>query len=202
MQLSRAAIVGAAIGATLATIASPTANQARAADVEAATHLTVFNEPSSSNAGLRVLHPQTVVSASAGDFGVSAGYDLDAVSGSTPRVYGAVDAGGPDAVTGATFADKRHVARGGLSFETASIAFQGGYSYGTESDYKSHTLSASARGDFAERNFSLSLGYTHSADRVCDNPNTFTQNDIDRQPLADSTGCFSQGGDKTTRRLS
>jgi hypothetical protein len=197
MQLSRAGLSAAVVGMIIGAIARD-----GRADVEAASHLTVFTEPSGSNAGVRVLHPQTVVSAIAGDFAVSAGYEMDAVSGSTPRVYAPADAGGPDAVTGATFSDTRHVARGGLSFETATIAFQGGYSYGTESDYKSHTLSAAARGDFAERNFSLSLAYTHSWDSVCDNPNTFTQNDIDRQPLADSVGCFSAGGDKATRPLS
>ncbi|HEY0707140.1 MAG TPA: DUF3570 domain-containing protein [Polyangia bacterium] len=170
-------------------------------DVEAASHLTVFTEPSSRDSGVRVLHPQTEVTATTGGFGIRAGYEMDAVSGSTPRVYAPADAAGADAVTGATFSDTRHVAHGGLAFETATLAFQGNYSYGVESDYKSHTLSAAARGDFAERNFSLSLAYTHSADSVCDNPNTFTQDDIDRQPLADSVGCFTAGGGKATRSV-
>ena len=71
-------------------------------DVDVASHLTIFNEPSSANQGLRVLHPQTEVSAVTGDFAVSAGYEMDVVSGSTPRVYapGAAEgagAGAPDA---------------------------------------------------------------------------------------------------------
>ena len=49
---------------------------------------------------------------------------------------------------------------------------------------------------FFERNFSLSLGYTHNFDRVCDNANTFAQFDIDKQPLATSDGCFTVGTDK------
>ena len=170
------------------------------ADVEAATHLTIFTEPSSANQGLRVIHPQTEVSATNGAVGLSAGYELDIVSGATARVYAPGE--GPDAVSGATFADTRQAARGGVSFETASVAFSGGYSYGFENDYRSHTITASARGDFFERNFSLSLGYTRNFDRVCDNPNALAQSPLARQPLATSEGCFTVGSDKAERKLS
>ncbi len=167
------------------------------ADVEAATHLTIFTEPSDVNKGVRVFHPQTEVSASTERFGISAGYDLDIVSGATARVY--TDA--PDAVSGATFKDTRQSARGAVSFETASVGFTGGYSYGSENDYKSQTLTASARGDFFERNFTLGLAYTRNFDKVCDNANTLAQGPIDRQPLATSEGCFTAGSDKATRSL-
>jgi Protein of unknown function (DUF3570) len=170
-----------------------------AADVEARAHFTLFNEPSSANAGVRVYHPQTEVAASTGGLGVSAGYELDVVSGATARVYAPGE--GPDAVSGATFADTRHVARGGLSFETAAVAFSGGYSYGFESDYRSHTISAAARGDFRERNFSLGLSYTRNFDEVCDNANRAAQAAIELAPLATSDGCFTVGSDKAQRRL-
>ena len=170
------------------------------ADVEAATHLTIFTEPSKANQGLRVIHPQTEVSATAGSFGIAAGYELDVVSGATARVFGEESA--PDAVSGATFSDTRQAARGSLSFETATVAFSGGYSYGFENDYKSHTLTAQARGDFFERIFSLSLGYTRNFDRVCDEANDFVPDAIDRQPLGTSEGCFKVGSDKAVRKLS
>ena len=130
----------------------------------------MFTEPSSVNEGVRVIHPQTEVAATHAGFGISAGYELDIVSGATARVYAPGDA--PDAVSGATFSDTRHAARGGLAFETASVALNAGYSYGWESDYQSHTLTVAARGDFLERNFSLSLGYTRNFDSVCDRANT------------------------------
>lgn len=168
------------------------------ADVEAATNVTIFTEPSKNSAGLRVIHPQTEVSASTGAIGISAGYDLDIVSGATARVYGE----GVDAVSGATFADTRHAARGGLSFDTASVTFAGSYSYGFENDYRSHTVTGSARADFAERNFSLGLAYTHNFDRVCDNPNTLAQGNADLQPLGTSEGCFVKDGGKAERKLS
>jgi hypothetical protein len=168
------------------------------ADVEAATHLTIFTEPSDANKGVRVIHPQTEVAASTGAFGVSAGYELDIVSGATARVY----AEGPDAVSGASFKDTRQAAHAGLSFETAAVAFSGGYSYGTENDYKSQTLTAAARGDFAERNFTLGLAYTRNFDKVCDNPNTLAESPTQRQPLGTSEGCFTVATDKAERKLS
>jgi hypothetical protein len=150
------------------------------------------------NKGVRVIHPQTEVAASTGSYGISAGYEMDMVSGATPRVY----AEPTDAVSGATFKDTRQAVHGGLSFDTAAVSFSGGYSYGTENDYKSHTLTASARGDFFERNFTLGLAYTRNFDKVCDNANTLAQGPIDRQPLATSEGCFTVATDKAERKLS
>jgi hypothetical protein len=194
--------VGIGVVTTLVAIAlGPCLIRARPAqaDVEAATHLTLFTEPSNVNKGVRVIHPQTEVSATTGNVGIAAGYELDVVSGATARVYAPGDA--PDAVSGATFSDTRQAARGTLSFETATVAFSGGYSYGTENDYKSHTLTAQARGDFFERNFSLSLGYTHNFDRVCDAANAFAQGPLYRVALGNSEGCFTVGTDKAIRKL-
>ena len=93
------------------------------ADVQAASHLTLFTEPSRARTeGMRVIHPQTEVAASHGALGIQAGYELDIVSGATTRVYR--PGRPPDAVSGATFSDLRHAARGALSFETASVALQ------------------------------------------------------------------------------
>jgi hypothetical protein len=170
-------------------------------DVQAASHLTVFSEPSTQNQGIRVIHPQTEVSATRGPLGIQAGYELDIVSGATTRVYRPADL--PDAVSGATFSDLRQAAKGGLSFETASVGLTAGYSYGWESDYRSHTLSVSARGDFLERNFTLGLAYTRNFDQVCDQANTFAPSVIDLRPLGTSEGCFqSDHTELTTRRLS
>jgi hypothetical protein len=169
------------------------------AEVQAASHLTIFTEPSSANEGVRVYHPQTEVGASTSGLGINAGYEMDIVSGATARVYAP---GGPDAVSGATFSDTRHGAHGGLSFETAAVALAAGYSYGWENDYKSHTLTVSARGDFLERNFSLTLGYTRNFDSVCDQANILAETPLERQALATSEGCFDAAfTDLTTRKL-
>jgi hypothetical protein len=176
------------------------AGQGRA-DVEAASHLTVFTEPSAQGRGIQVIHPQTEVAATHGPVGLQAGYELDIVSGATTRVYRPGDV--PDAVSGATFSDVRHAARAGASFETTTVALTAGYSYGWENDYRSHTLSVSARGDFLERNFTLGLAYTRNFDRVCDRANDLAQSLLDLQPLGTSEGCFQASGTElTARRLS
>ncbi len=192
MQLRRLALAAAL--AALAPV-----RPARA-DVQAASHLTVFHEPSSQNRGIRVIHPQTEVAATHGALGVQAGYELDIVSGATTRVYRPGDA--PDAVSGATFSDVRHAARGGVSFETAKVALTAGYSYGWENDYRSHTLSVAARGDFLERNFTLGLAYTRNFDQVCDQANDLAQSLLDLRPLGTSEGCFQASPELATRALS
>ena len=169
------------------------------AEVTASSHLTIFNEPSSVNQGLRVIHPQTEVSATLGPVGVFAGYEMDAVSGATTRVY-SPGATGVDAVSGATFADTRHAARGGLSFETASATVSASYSYGWENDYRSSAVSVSARGEFLQRNFGLGLSYTRNFDEVCDRQNALAQGLLELQPLATSAGCFTAGSTTTVTR--
>jgi hypothetical protein len=159
------------------------------ASVEAASHLTLFREPSSSGGSVQVVHPQTDVSASVGQtVSLNAGYEVDLVTGATPAVYGSAQ---PDAVTGATrFSDTRQQTRGGVSIETPLIGLGASYSYGWERDYRSHTLSVSARGDFLERNFTLGLAYTRNFDSVCDQNNETAQTPLDRQPLTSADHCF------------
>jgi hypothetical protein len=170
------------------------------ANVEAATHVMLFSEPSSTNKGVQVIHPQTDVSAGIGpDVTVGAGYEVDIVSGATASIYGP-----PDAVSGAThFSDQRQQARGSLGIETPLVGLSAAYSYGWERDYRSHTLSLSARGDFLERNFSYALAYTRNFDSVCDQNNVAAEGrPLDLQPLASSEHCF-QGAmtDVTTHRV-
>jgi len=171
------------------------------AGVEAASHLTLFREPSSSGGSVQVVHPQTDVSASLAEtVSLTAGYEVDLVSGATPAVYGSAQ---PDAVTGATrFSDTRQQTRGGVSIETPLIGLGANYSYGWERDYRSHTLSASARGDFLERNFTLGLAYTRNFDTVCDQNNQTAQTPLDRQPLTSADHCFhSDQADVVTHRV-
>ncbi len=160
------------------------------ANVEGASNVTIFRELSNAGTSVRVIHPQGDVSADIGKtFAVNAGYEVDIVSGATPAVYGSAS---PDAVTGATqFSDTRQVARGGLSVNTALVGLSAAYSYGWESDYRSHTVMAAARGDFFDRNFTLGLAYTRNFDSVCDQNNEGAQGPLDLQPLTSSEHCFA-----------
>jgi hypothetical protein len=184
---------------------APDARPARA-DVEASTHLTVFREASNAGAPVQVIHPQTDVAADLGRWAsVSAGYAVDVVSGATPIAYGSSSDAvvGVDAVSGATrFSDLRQQAQGGLTVNTPLVGLSAGYSYGWEKDYRSHTLSGAARGDFLERNFTLALAYTRNFDQVCDQNNQDAQGPLDLLPLVSSENCFKIGAeDVVTRKV-
>jgi hypothetical protein len=83
---------------------------------------------------------------------------------------------------------------------TALVGLAAGYSYGWEKDYRSHTLSASARGDFLERNFTLGLAYTRNFDSVCDQNNQNAQGPLDLLALASSENCFKVGVEDVVER--
>jgi hypothetical protein len=169
------------------------------ATVEAASNVTVFHEASNAGTPIQVVHPQTDVSADLGRWGnVNAGYEVDMVSGATPRAYGSASetATGVDAVSGAThFSDTRQQVHAGLGVNTALVGLSAAYSYGWEKDYRSHTVSALARGDFLERNFTYSFAYTRNFDSVCDNNNAAAQGPLELQPLPNSDDCFKVGAE-------
>jgi hypothetical protein len=194
VQLSRSILVGLAAVA----LGGP----AHAA-VEASSNVTLFRE-SSPTTPVQVVHPQLDVSADLSKWaGVNAGYEVDIVSGATPRAYGSATetASGVDAVSGATsFSDQRQQARGGLAVNTPLVGLTAGYSYGWEKDYRSHTLSAAARGDFLERNFTFALAYTRNFDSVCDQNNQNAQGPLDLVALATSDNCFKVGAEDVVRR--
>jgi hypothetical protein len=171
------------------------------AHVEGTTRLTVFREPGQTRQGIEVIHPQGDVSAEIGNtLSVNAGYEVDIVSGATPQTFG--PSSGPDAVSGATqFSDIRQAAHGGLSIQSPLIAFDAAYSYGWESDYKSHTGMVAAHGDFLEKNFTLNLAYTRNFDFVCDQNNGAAQSEMDLVALTSSERCFKNDPEVVSRRL-
>jgi hypothetical protein len=173
------------------------------ATVEAASNITLFRE-SSAKTPVQVVHPQLDVSADLAKWAaVNAGYEVDIVSGATPRAYGSPTetSAGVDAVSGATsFSDQRQQARGGLTVNTPLVGLTAGYSYGWEKDYRSHTLSAAARGDFLERNFTFGLAYTRNFDSVCDQNNQNAQGPLDLLALSTSENCFKIGADDVVTR--
>jgi hypothetical protein len=115
----RALAICAALPALLAT--------SRAfATTEGATRLTIFREPSNSNEGITVIHPQLDVSAAlSATFDLTAGYDVDIVSGATARVYGLRS--GVDAVSAATkFSDTRQQVKGGFAYNRPASSLSAG----------------------------------------------------------------------------
>lgn len=199
MQLTPHRILRRAVACVLAAACSLLTHPA-AARVEAASRVTMFREPSASNAGITVYHPQVDVAASVAEaLAVTAGYEMDAVSGATPKMYGPDS--GPDAVSGATtFSDLRQAARGGLSYQLGLVNLAGAYSYGWENDYRSHTVSVAGRGDFLERNFTAGLAYTRNFDSVCDANNRTAQGPLDFKALSAADHCFDSSFDDVITR--
>jgi hypothetical protein len=175
------------------------AGGARAAEVEAAQRVTLFREPSSSNDGITVIHPQTDASVTLGSaVGFGAGYAVDIVSGATPRVFGGVDA----VSTATKFSDNRHQLRSTLTYirPVAEIAVTGTYAW--EKDYRSAAVTVATRSDVLDHAFTLGLSYTHNFDSVCDQNNTAAAGSpLDRVALGSSEHCFKGMADVVSHRL-
>jgi hypothetical protein len=164
---------------------------ARAEDpIEASARLTLFREPSTDNKGITVIHPQVdAASPLGGGLGIAAGWEADAVSGATPAVFGPHV--GVDAITKATpFHDFRQQVHGGFTYNRPDAGIGASYAYGWENDYRSHSLSATARDDLYDHNFTLVLSYSHNWDSVCDNDNSAAVTPADLHPLTSSAQCF------------
>jgi len=192
MQLTREGRFACALG--VACLAVFVASPVRADGNEASSRVTLFREPSNSNSGITVIHPQVDAKAALGStVSLNAGYDVDIVSGATPKVFGArMAATGLDAVTSASkFEDVRHETRGGIAFSRPVADVAVSYGYGWEKDYRSHTVTASTRSDVLDRNLTLGLGYTHNWDHVCDANNSAAEaQPLERKALATSEHCF------------
>ncbi|HEY5947561.1 MAG TPA: DUF3570 domain-containing protein [Kofleriaceae bacterium] len=92
------------------------------------------------------------------DTNVSAGYLVDAVSSASVDV---VSQASPR-----TFHDNRHQVSLGMSHVFDTITPRVGYSFSTEHDYRSHTLSLNVVDELDDKNTQLGLGYTLSLNQV------------------------------------
>lgn len=150
-----------------------------------------FLEPAPSQR-LHVVHPQFDIKAEPHRvLGIRLGYDADIVTGATPRTYGSGSA--VDAISAATkFSDVRHVARGGFDLKIGPTTVDATYTFGTENDYRSHSLAVGAKVDLWGKNTTFRLGYSHAWDRVCtiDNRGAVP---LERRALGGSDGCFEKG---------
>ncbi len=130
---------------------------------------------------------------------VRAGWEADVVSGASVAVkagpaYAATHPGaGADVVTTASVHDFRNVAHGGFTVRHDAVALDADYSYSTEHDYKSHTVSVGARTDLFEHNTQLAISYARNFDFVCNRTQSPTALPSQYAALENSDGCFTGG---------
>lgn len=122
---------------------------------------------------------------------IRAGWEADVVSGASVAV---VDAPGSevDAVSSATqWDDFRNVVTGGLGVRSDYARLDFDYTWGNESDYRSHSFTLRASAELFERNTTLSVSYGRGFDQVCNLAQPRAQEAVDRQRLPSSDGCFN-----------
>ena len=138
--------------------------------------------------GLTVVHPQF-------DFGIDLGrfvtldvaYAADVVSGATARIYQV------DAVSAATtFSDVRNEGSFALGFKGKRSRLTFGATLGTERDYVSRQIGASASIDLPGRNTTFALAYRHSFDEVCNRDNSMVT-PLEAKALLGSDPCDKKG---------
>ena len=117
--------------------------------------------------GLVVIHPQASFGFDLGRYVTfDVAYAADAVSGATATIYQV------DAVSTATkFSDLRNEGTVSLGFQgkRSRIVFSG--TFGTERDYLTRQIAASASIDLPGRNTTVGLAYSHGSDQVCNKDN-------------------------------
>lgn len=189
MRKTTAQILAIARGLAAATLFASAPAHAQVADVDV--RASGFYEPSKSS-HLLVINPGVSVAARPTDsVKLQAAYEADIVSGATEAVK-AGRLGGVDVVSAATsFHDTRHVASGGVTLTRESTELSVGYGYGTESDYRSQSITASAATTFLQKNTELRLSYGRGFDKVCTSHFTADDSPSVRVALDSSKGCFT-----------
>ncbi|HSO33688.1 MAG TPA: DUF3570 domain-containing protein [Labilithrix sp.] len=189
----------------MATVLAAAPLRAQVAQVDTA-HTLYLESPTRTN--MTVYTPGVDISATPADWiTVKGGYEADIVSGASVAVkagpaYAAVNPGA-DVVTTASVHDLRHSPRGSLTLRKGDVAYTAQYNYGTENDYKSHSIFVSARTEAYEHNTQFELSYARNFDLVCDRTQAVNDQPPRFRALEDSSGCFG-GSDplRTRHRLS
>lgn len=170
---------------------------AHAQVVDARLRATVFHEPSPTSK-MTVLTPSVQLAVTPWDFlSVNAGYEADIVSGASESVK-AGPLSPPDVVSAASVHDFRHVANGGFTITRKHTHLGASYSYGTEHDYRSNSLTVSAGSDFLQKNTQVELAYGRGFDKVCNVAYPETLSPTLRPRLDSSKGCFTGASDRQT----
>jgi hypothetical protein len=137
---------------------------------------------------------------------IDGGYEADIVSGASvaTKAGAAYQAGHPgvDVVTMASVKDLRHAPHGALTLRKGDVAYSATYTYGTEHDYRSHSIFVSARTDAYDHNTQLEISYAKNLDSVCDRVQAVTDTAPRFRALESSTGCFTKDPLRRERDLS
>lgn len=161
---------------------------------------TMFYEPSAESR-LIVLTPAFDLGVHPTDWlEITAGYEADIVSGATEAIKSGDLA---DIVSAATeFDDFRHVVHGTVGVERESTTLSVGYSYGTESDYRSQALNVAVGTDFFQKNTEIELSYGRGFDSVCTTAYAPNLAPSARLRLDASDGCFTSSDERADRDVS
>jgi hypothetical protein len=199
LQLGKALAAGAAV--LVATVLAAADARAQVAQLDTA-HTLYHEAPTRTN--MTVYTPGVDLSATPASWlTIRGGYEADIVSGASVSVkagpaYQAVNPGA-DVVSTASVRDVRHSPRGAITLRKGDVAYTAQYTYGTENDYKSHSIFVSAKTEAYEHNTQFELSYARNFDLVCDR----TQAVNDRAPrfraLEDSNACFKNTDPLRTR---
>jgi hypothetical protein len=174
---------------------------ARADAVEVELRSSAFWEPSASSKLLVINPALSVVGVPSDWLKINAGYAADIVSGASESVK-AGRLGGVDVISAATsFHDTRHEFTGGFTITREATDLSASYGYGTESDYRSHSLTVSAGTTFLQKNTELRLSYGRGFDRVCTSHFANADAPSSRLPLDSSKGCFTKADNRDSRHV-
>ena len=136
---------------------------------------------------------------------VRGGWEADVVSGASVKTkaggaYGATHS--PDVVTTASVHDVRNLGRGEVAIKGDTTSLTAGYAYGTEHDYRSHSLHVDARTDVFQHNTQFELSYARNFDSVCDRVQSANASGPTQWiALEDSTDCFTSAAGRTTHAI-
>jgi len=201
--------VAGAVGFCLASALSsigPFVPAAHAQVVQVDTAHTFYHEaPTRTN--MTVYTPGVDVAATPAEWiTVRGGYEADVVSGASVATkagpaYQSVNPG-VDVITTASVNDLRHSPRGGFTLRKGDVAYTASYTYGTENDYRSHSLFIGARTDAYDHNTQLEISYARNFDSVCDRVQAVNDTPPRFRALEDSSGCFSDDALRRRRPLS
>jgi hypothetical protein len=203
LQLTRSSGARLSVGAavTLATSLVGAPARGQVAVVETA-HTLYHEAPTRTN--MTVYTPGVDVAVTPAPWlTVRGAYEADIVSGASVAVkagsaYAAVNPGA-DVVTTASVNDLRHAPSGGVTLRRGDVAYSASYTYGTEHDYKSHSLFVSAKTEAYEHDTQLELSYARNFDLVCDRTQSVNDRPARFRALEDSSACFASSDPLRTR---
>jgi uncharacterized protein DUF3570 len=134
---------------------------------------------------------------------VRGGWEADVVSGASVKTKaGAAYRATPDVVTTASVHDLRNLGRGEFTVKGDATSLTAGYAYGTERDYRSHSLHVSARTDAFQHNTQFELSYGRNFDSICDRVQSANANGPTQfVALETSTDCFTSSVGRTTHPI-